>query len=118
MTRAAAHVSARFGCARLLSFLFLGAAGCGFSGTSLDWSDQLVGSGPCYDANLLDGLDIGTAAILADNFGTPGTNGKFLIGIALQLRHAGAARLGHHPNFRSPPPSPPPAAVTPPRRAA
>ncbi len=57
MTRAAAHVSARFGCARLLSFLFLGAAGCGFSGTSLDWSDQLVGSGPCYDANLLDGLD-------------------------------------------------------------
>ena len=26
--------------------------------------------------NLLDGLDVGTAAILADNVGTPGTNGK------------------------------------------
>lgn len=57
MTRAAAQVTARFDCARLSSFLFLGTAGCGFSGTSLDWSDQLVGSGPCYEANLLDGLD-------------------------------------------------------------
>jgi hypothetical protein len=36
----------------------LGLAGCGFSGTGLDWADQLEPSGPCYDANLLDGLDI------------------------------------------------------------
>lgn len=35
----------------------LGLAGCGFSGTGLDWADQLEPSGPCYDANLLDGLD-------------------------------------------------------------
>lgn len=46
----------------LAGFVFLGPAGCGFSPTGLDWSDALVGSGPCYEANLLDGLDTtGTA---------------------------------------------------------
>jgi len=32
--------------------------------------------------NLLDGVDIGTAAVVVDNFGTGGTNGKFLQSLA------------------------------------
>jgi hypothetical protein len=38
-----------------LAFLF--AAGCSFAGTGERWDEQLVPAGPCYEANLLDGLD-------------------------------------------------------------
>ncbi|MSP55020.1 MAG: hypothetical protein EXR69_05365 [Myxococcales bacterium] len=34
-----------------------GLTGCGFSSFGQDWTDQLAPGGPCYEANLLDGLD-------------------------------------------------------------
>ncbi len=35
--------------------------GCGFT-SGLDWADQVQPAGPCYDANLLDGLDTSSTA--------------------------------------------------------
>jgi len=37
--------------------LAVGLGGCSFAETGEGWRDQLEPSGPCYDANLLDGLD-------------------------------------------------------------
>ncbi|MFZ5476283.1 MAG: hypothetical protein ACOZNI_05855 [Myxococcota bacterium] len=37
--------------------MFLWLAGCDFAPTGEDWSSQLSPSGPCYEADLLDGLD-------------------------------------------------------------
>ncbi len=44
-------------CACVLSL-----SACGFTPTGLDWTDQLEPAGPCYDANLLDGLDTTSTA--------------------------------------------------------
>ncbi len=56
MTGTAWHGVTRAGPAGLAVF-GLTLTGCGFSPTGLDWSDELQPAGPCYDANLLDGLD-------------------------------------------------------------
>ncbi len=39
----------------------------------------IAADGQTSDDTLLDGLDVGTAAILADNHSNPGTNGRSLI---------------------------------------
>ncbi len=41
---------------------FLTLAGCSFVGSTSDWTTQLAPAGPCYDANLLDGIDTSSTA--------------------------------------------------------
>jgi hypothetical protein len=58
---------------------------------------QGSGSGTSYD-NVIDGLDVGTAAKMADNLGDPGTNGnsvqKWLAGEYLNASMASGAASG------------------------
>lgn len=43
---------------------FAALAGCTFAPSGEDWRSQLAPSGPCYEANLLDGVDRGSTAEL------------------------------------------------------
>lgn len=47
---------------RRLPVLALALGGCSFAATTEDWQAQLAPAGPCYEANLLDGLDTTSTA--------------------------------------------------------
>ena len=53
--------------ARYLALGILG--GCSFFPSAGDWSSQLEPAGPCYDVNLLDGVERGNTAELHALFG-------------------------------------------------
>ncbi|MDP2313464.1 MAG: hypothetical protein Q8P41_11205 [Pseudomonadota bacterium] len=68
--------------------------GCSFAETSEDWRDQLIPGGPCYDANLLDGLDVESTAEAHAVFACLNGSGTIEAYSALDLALDGDSRDG------------------------
>lgn len=74
--------------------LALGAAGCAPDAPGGDWRDQPSADGPCYEANLLDGLDTSSTAEAHAVFACLNATGALDAYIPLDVALDGATRDG------------------------
>lgn len=74
--------------------LLLLLGGCGFADANPSWVDQPSPSGPCYDANLLDGLDEASTAEIHSIFACVNSTGTLNAFAPLDLAMDGSTRDG------------------------